>query len=215
MKTYANISWKQLLVFCLLYPCYQPLYSGNETTPQHNTAPELGTGIILIASHHMKDTNFAKSVILITDYGESGTAGLILNKPSDLQVNDHLPQGGSLFSDDDYFYHGGPVYKNYISMIINPEDMDNNIPGRLIFNNVYLADLSKIINQMDTLITDRNYRFYLGYSGWAPGQLESELLRGDWYLWYPQENYIFMDNSKGKNIWNELILKVTAIWAKM
>lgn len=172
-------------------------------------SPELGKGVLLIAGRNLHDPNFEKSVVLITAYDENGTAGVIVNRQTNIRVPVTIPGISKLLSLLGYFYLGGPVSINGVSLLMRSE-----IPvhgAEEIVDNIYhINSMSQLQNiNIDTIDT-KFARLYAGLSGWAPGQLESELLRGDWYIWHANAESVF-SATPGK-LWYELINIVSARW---
>ena len=177
--------------------------------PLHN--PKLAKGVILIAGRDLNDPNFNKTVILITDFNESGTAGLVLNRRTKIPLAEVLPEIGELNKFLEYLYIGGPVATNSIRLLVQSDPIPDGV--KHVFDNVYLIETTELFNQL--ILGDRNnqsMKLYAGYAGWAPGQLESELIRGDWYIWHASAEIIF--DKIPEEIWDELIQLVTAKWVR-
>ncbi|NQY07321.1 MAG: YqgE/AlgH family protein, partial [Flavobacteriaceae bacterium] len=129
-------------------------------------------GNLLIAEPSiMGDISFNRSVILIAENNEDGSIGFILNKPLDFSLEDLIP-GVSL---DFTIYNGGPVEQDNLYFIHRVPHL---IKGSIeISNGIYWGgDFNTVIDllQMEKLKTN-DIRFFLGYSGWSPSQLEEEL----------------------------------------
>ena len=139
----------------------------------------LSAGDLLIASEYMKH-GFRESVILLIHYNQGGAIGLILNRPSNLHVNDVVP---GLVNDNKagHLFFGGPVKQRIISVLVKAKKEVGRL--RSIMPNVYYdIDVSK--KNADKYISSDTevVRFYSGYAGWGKGQLESEINRGGWYV---------------------------------
>jgi len=152
---------------------------------------------IIIAMPHMQDQRFNKSVIFICEHNSYGAIGLIINKriekdlrlkiidelniKIDFKVNDHLP-----------LYFGGPVSTER-GVIIH----DNH----LISNSVKISDNLFMSSHIDSVKmvqsnTKCKYKFMMGYSGWSPGQLESEIENGDWIIQETSADFVFNDSDE-------------------
>ncbi len=162
---------------------------------------EVSAGNILIAQPFMEEGNFKRSVIGLTEHGEEGTVGFILNKPINLKLPE-MVQG--VKSDEDFsVYFGGPVATDTIHYIHNVGDLlEESIK---IKNGIYWGgNFDKLIFLIESgLILKNNIRFYVGYSGWSEGQLDGELNSGSWIVsdWYA--NYTFQ--SKPKQLWEQVL----------
>ena len=173
--------------------------------------PALDMGVFLIAARNLNDPNFSKTVILITDYNETGTAGLIINRQTTITIDQAIPQLAEFNTTTQYLNFGGPVAINNLSLLVQT-DINLEPPNtKQIFSDVYLINATEFLSLLSKESQyEQNFRLYLGYAGWAAGQLESELLRGDWYIWHANAEVIF--NMTIDSIWHELIKLVTAKW---
>lgn len=173
--------------------------------------PELRQGILLIAGRNLRDPNFNKTVILITDFNEMGTTGLIINKPTDILIDQVLPQFSQWDSNTSYLYIGGPVATNTFSLLVRSGEELPVYGSKHITEDIYLVNTMEMLNLIPHQDeTNTYFKLYLGYAGWSPGQLESELLRGDWYLWHADADLIF--DTDYSEIWQQLIELVSAKW---
>lgn len=136
-------------------------------------------GHLLIAEPSIiGDTSFNRSIILLADYTEEGSIGFILNKPLEYTLNDLVPTAEAQFK----VYNGGPVEQDNLYFIHKIPDL---IPESIeISLGIYWGGdfeiALKLIN--DGSITESEIRFFLGYSGWEPNQLENELLSNSWII---------------------------------
>ncbi len=130
------------------------------------------SGQLLIASTLIVEQTFFRSVVLVLEHGDDGAAGLVLNHPSGETVAEHLPMWADSVADPGVIYIGGPVEPEVgIGLCPGTTGMASPLPG------VSLLDL-----EGGPTPSHRGARIYAGYSGWGPGQLESELAEGSWYL---------------------------------
>lgn len=138
----------------------------------------------LIAMPSMKDSNFARSVVIVCDHDEEGAMGLIINKP--LQINlsnlmQHLDINIADAQTENYpVMMGGPVGQEQGFVIHNDSPLDVKDAGPdhcfdVSSSKDTLADIAKGKGPDHFIVT-------LGYSGWQPGQLEHEIGRNDWLI---------------------------------
>ena len=171
--------------------------------------PILAQGILLIAAKNLLDPHFARTVILLTDYDDNGAAGLVLNRRTNLTASQVLPQFKELVTGLDTIHIGGPIAVNHIRLLI----MGDTVPegARRIIDNIFMINTVEDLKQLGSEHLHKDdTRLYMGYAGWGPGQLEMELLRGDWYTWPASSELIFSNHPE--NIWNELVYLATATW---
>ncbi len=129
----------------------------------------------------MLDPNFMHTVVLICEHSQEGAFGLVVNRESDLQLEDLLPDQTVLSALQIPIYAGGPVGMDALQFLHRlPEE----IPGGLeIFEGLYLGgELSDVaaLAMIRPELVQQDVRFLLGYSGWGAGQLEGELASGSW-----------------------------------
>jgi putative transcriptional regulator len=158
-------------------------------------------GSLLVAEPFMLDSNFRRAVILVTDHTEDeGTVGFIINKPLSVKFTDLVEDFPAI---DVPAYYGGPVSTNTIHYIHNVGrllDGSTEIgPG--VFWGGEFEKLKFLISH--ELVKAENIRFFVGYSGWSPGQLEEELDSGSWIISEVHANYLF--KSKPTRLWNQVM----------
>jgi putative transcriptional regulator len=134
-------------------------------------------GQLLIASPGLLDPNFDRTVVLVTEHGEEGSAGLVLNRPSPAAVAEVVPQLEPLVDDGEQVWLGGPVQPNAVLVLgefPDPDDAAVPLFGALGFPS--LDEPDEVVP-----VTTRR-RVFAGYAGWGAGQLEDELAREDWIV---------------------------------
>ena len=135
-------------------------------------------GRVLISEPFLNDTYFRRSVVLLTEHSEEGSVGFVLNKPVDLSVNDVLNDFPNV---DAEISIGGPVNTNTIHYI---HTLGESIPGSVkVLENLYWGgefDALKELIRQDAQLSSR-IRFFLGYAGWSPKQLDNELSENAWF----------------------------------
>jgi putative transcriptional regulator len=173
--------------------------------------PGLAKGVLLIAGKELRDPNFERTVVLITEYDAKGTVGLVINRRTKIPVSEALPELQKMLPILDHLYIGGPVAMNSINLLIR-----SGVPLAdtiQVTDNIYLIDTLEQFNKLSPdEIEPANLRLYSGFAGWAPGQLESELIRGDWHLWHSSTEIVF--DSVPENVWHDLIRLVSAKWVQ-
>ncbi len=157
----------------------------------------LSTGSLLLATPSMHEETFDRTVIFILEHDESGSMGLVLNRPSDMLVSDALPDFGSLARPDRLFL-GGPVEQG--TALVLAEPLDPAAPGmHFMQNGIGLLDLTDDDNPRIML---ERARVFSGYAGWGPRQLETELRNGAWIV----------ANCEPQDVWNS---DHQTLWARI
>ena len=162
---------------------------------------DIKTGNVLLADPFMQDTNFKRAVILICEHDPNeGTLGFIINKKLDVHINDIM---GDFPEFDSKVYFGGPVGGNTLHYIHNVGNvLDESVEiGKGIFWGGDFEKLKFLIKA--ELIKPHNIRFFVGYTGWSPGQLGEEINYKSWVTADMHANYIF--KSKPKYLWTQVM----------
>ncbi len=136
-------------------------------------------GKLLISEPLMKDDFFKRSVILLSEHDEKGSVGFILNKPTDLTLNQAVKDFPEF---DAPIYFGGPVDSD---MLFYVHRLGNKLKNsREIMDGIYWGgdyDQLKFLIDTKQVQTDE-IRFYVGYSGWIPNQLNGEIEEKSWII---------------------------------
>lgn len=136
-------------------------------------------GRLLIATPGMNDPNFDRTVIIVVEHTEDGALGVVLNRPSGLEVSDPLPAWGALAAEPGVVFVGGPVSPDsalVIGRVVDPM-FQRWAP---IVDGVGVLDVG--IDPSDLAEHVDAVRIFAGYAGWSPGQLENEVESGAWFV---------------------------------
>ena len=164
----------------------------------------LAAGKLLISSPELlMDHIFNQSVILLIEHNQNGSMGFIVNKPLPVRLNDifeDIPSNIQL-------WNGGPVETGNMFFIHNVPHL---IPDSVLFDDardLYVGgDFERIKALLkDKIIDDKNIKFFLGYSGWAPGQLQQEIEEKAWSV---MDNNIDLFELNPRNLWKEKIVEI-------
>lgn len=130
-------------------------------------------GRLLVATPILLDPNFFRTVVLVLQHDDDGCVGVVLNRPSDEPVADHLPSWADRVPEPRTVNFGGPVDPAVaIGLSLAGDGMSTGVPG------LNLVDLSASPDETNT----HPVRIYSGYSGWGSEQLETEIATGSWYV---------------------------------
>lgn len=138
-------------------------------------------GKLLIAEPLLGDPNFDRSVVLMIEHSADGALGIVLNRPTDVEVGAVLDEWAGLAAPPSVLYMGGPVEQNGLLALGRRRSPQAEVPGwTRVLGNVGTVDLhrdpAEAAEGLDAV------RFFAGYSGWGGGQLESELDEGAWVV---------------------------------
>lgn len=165
--------------------------------------------LFLVAKPGLPDPNFRESVVLVR-HDESGeSAGVIINRPTDRSLASILPaERFKRFTEPVHF--GGPVMSQALVAVYRAEkpigDSVTMLPGLHLALQASAVD--ELIHSPPT-----SMRFYMGFSGWGPGQLRAELDRGDWFVLNADADTVFTSDTKG--LWSRLVRMARTITAEI
>ena len=149
---------------------------------QHDDQMDL-TGKLLVAMPGMGDPRFEHSVVLLCAYSDKGAMGLILNKPSpDIRMSDVLDQLEITPVDDAaamVVHFGGPVETGR-GFVLHSQDYQSHLHTLLVTGGFAMTATMDILEEIARGQGPERALMMLGYAGWGPGQLESEIARNGW-----------------------------------
>ena len=164
---------------------------------------ELQIGAFLAASRTLRDPNFAETVIFLIEAGEEGAMGVIVNRPTGIPIAEALAEIESLAKSEQHLFRGGPVEPQRPIFLARTQKPPLDSKA-LLEGEVYLLTSPESVKR---LIADPgnedSLRVFAGYAGWAPGQLEAEIARGDWHVLSVGPEWIFGD--KSQTVWRALL----------
>jgi len=161
-------------------------------------APEKGK--ILIAEPFLNDTYFKRSIVFLTEHSEEGSVGFVLNKPVNIKLNEMISDMPAIETEVSI---GGPVGTNSIHYIHTMGDI---IPESVnVIGNIYWGgDFTTVKGMLQTgKIDKRQIKFFLGYSGWHPDQLDRELKENSWIVTEMKPSIIMEPETR--NLWKNAL----------
>ena len=160
---------------------------------------DLAAGRFLVAQRELVDPNFIRTVVVLAKYGEDGAMGLIINRPTKLPVSKVLDGLKGVKNRTEPAYLGGPVQvTGVLALVRSPARPEE---GLKVLGDIYLVSSREVLEK--TLEGSAALRVYLGYSGWAPGQLDAELELGSWYIFRGDPALVF--DPEPETVWSRLI----------
>ena len=159
------------------------------------------TGRVLISEPFIQDPTFERSVILMTDHNEEGSVGFVLNQKSDHLVNQLVPDLPHI---DLPVFVGGPVELDGLHCIHSYSSIDESVS--LKKNLFWSGDFGQIIEGLKSGEYEQSrFKFFMGYSGWAKGQLLSEISEKSWIIGDIPSKIIFNNEMMDKDLWKYAI----------
>ena len=130
--------------------------------------PRPAQGKLLVATELVQGELFAKTVVLMLHYDETGAFGLVVNRPTDVKPGELLADEESIAGYSGTLYWGGPVQMDSLRALMLTDDPPED--AEQIVESVYLVSFEDALGNgpADPAVL----RFFIGYAGWAPGQLD-------------------------------------------
>jgi len=164
-------------------------------------------GQLLVATPEMKDPRFAEAVIYIVKHDADGAFGLVINRPLAKGSFEDLLKGFGLETEgakgEVVIHYGGPVSSRQ-GFVLHGDDVLLESSVRLTNGIAMTADV-KMIESIARGQGPKQSLLILGYSGWAPGQLEMELRANSWFVAAGDKSLIFGKDAEKK--WQQAIDK--------
>jgi putative transcriptional regulator len=162
-------------------------------------------GHLLVASPALLDPNFRRTVVLVTEHTDDGAAGLVLNRPSLVEVAAAVPDLEALVDDDEQVWVGGPVQPETVLVLgefLDPDDAE--VP---LFESLGFPSLDE---PEEIIPATTRRRVFAGYAGWGAGQLEEEVANEDWILEPALADDAFTDDPE--ELWREILRRKGGIY---
>jgi putative transcriptional regulator len=134
-------------------------------------------GHLLIAGPSLVDPNFRRTVVLVGEHSEEGALGVILNRTAEVAIVDAVPELAAFVEGLDQVHVGGPVQPSAIVVLADFVEPDR--AGSIVLDSVGFLPAEVDPDELGEL---RRARVFVGYAGWGPGQLESELEEESWIV---------------------------------
>lgn len=158
-------------------------------------------GVLLVAKPDMTDPNFRETVVAVTRAPDGSTLGVILNRPTDKRLADFVPDWGGAGRFPQPVYAGGPVMQQVVIALF-AADAAPKETAFTVLPGIYLSMHPRNIEALLSSPSER-VRLFAGFAGWAPRQLETEMLTGSWYAVRATEALLFRTDTAG--LWRELV----------
>ncbi len=150
------------------------------------------TGKLLVAEPFQKESFFKRAVVLICQHDQKGTVGLIINKITDLMINDAIEDFPQF---EAAVYFGGPEKTDNIFYVHTyGEEIEGSVK---IADGIYWGgnfELLKVLIESNKIDLNR-IRFIAGYCGWLPEEFNKDLKENLWWVSEANKKIIFEDNA--------------------
>ncbi|HYU80202.1 MAG TPA: YqgE/AlgH family protein [Vicinamibacterales bacterium] len=137
--------------------------------------------VLLVSMPQMLDPNFARSVVLLAEYGSHGAFGLVVNRQMSEPAHEVItPEPPMDIHKEVHLYVGGPVEPNRAWVLTAHKHLDQD--ALEVVDGLYLSAAPEVIKRALQSTPDPRMRLVIGYAGWAPGQLDTELAASAWLM---------------------------------
>jgi len=138
---------------------------------------------LLLAMPQLRDPNFTRSVVLLCEHGDEGAIGFVVNRPTDVRAADSVALDPPVRSDSGLLlWTGGPVepQRGFLLLGDDPGVSDSERISDGFHLTASVEVLRRLLETQPDELARQRCRLLLGYAGWAPGQLDSELTASAW-----------------------------------
>ena len=160
-------------------------------------------GSLLLAHPKLRDPHFDRTVILLSLHNAEGAMGVVLNRPMEKTLGElgtELAHGGL---SDVPLYQGGPV--NPEQLILVAWETDTSAGNVKLYFGIDPEKLIELRQEREIEV-----RGFLGYSGWAAGQLENEMKRESWIVAPVSQELV--GGLEGRALWRAVVGALSPRW---
>lgn len=171
----------------------------------------LSKGSLLIAAPGIQSGLYYRSVVLLCEHNQGGSFGLVINKPFEIELPPEILDIPSAKNPHLDTRAGGPLQIGQMMLLHS----SNSIPDQVlqICPDLFLGGNLEFLQQAAMNPEGPNIRLCFGYSGWAAKQLETEVLRGDWFLHRAQPKHVF--EIPPELLWKSILLEMGGKYAPL
>ena len=136
---------------------------------------------LLLSMPQLQDPNFARTVVLLCDYGPEGAFGLVINRPTDVPASAMVRLEPPVVGGNDMpLWIGGPVEPQRGWILLSEEPPAAEF--KFIREGLYLSTSQLLLREVLEARPAPRARVIAGYAGWGPGQLDDELAQSAWLM---------------------------------
>lgn len=160
-------------------------------------------GQLLIASPHLPDPNFERTVVIMVQHTPQGALGLVLNRPSDNRLRDIWKEvTDEPCEADQPVYFGGPVPGPLMAIHTRKSCVEEEVR-----KGIYFATQREHLEEL-VRVNAQPFHVFSGYAGWGEGQLEGEMEAGGWLTCPAARDLVFPP--PGEDIWKKAVQQIGA-----
>ena len=160
-------------------------------------------GQLILDGGKLAGSPFQHTVVLICSHDPEGAFGLVLNRPTEEKMEDclaeTLPESMKMLP----LYLGGPVRRQALTCLIHDPANDDTTEETVLPGLRFTHNLSELLEPGGDLAPSIRVKFFAGYAGWAPGQLDSEMKEGAWLTHPASLDLVF--HSAPEQLWKTIL----------
>jgi putative transcriptional regulator len=165
--------------------------------------------LILVAHPAFRDLEWRQTVLIAAPVPNGGHVGVILNRPTKRSLGSLFPEHEPSKKVVDPVFYGGPFSRSALVALVHADHSPGagSVP---LMKDLYLAFRANTIDHVIET-TPNEARYFVGYVGWLPGELKSEIDRGLWSVLDADIDLVFRKDTEG--LWEELLQSTRRIRA--
>ncbi len=172
---------------------------------------QINKGTFLIASPEIETGPYFRAVIILCEHTMSGSFGLIINKPLEIELPEDLLHLEGQTNTRLEIRAGGPIQPNQMMLLHSSEVLAQQ--ALKICDGVYLGGDLQFLQEAASDPSGPFLRLCFGYAGWSGGQLEREFLNGDWFL-HPANSRLVFETPSDK-LWQTILREMGGKYASL
>jgi putative transcriptional regulator len=189
-------SVKHLIALVLLLPALA--WAGVEDGEQ---------AVLLVAHPRLDGSDFGRTVVLVAFPQDAGPTGVVLNRPLGITLGALFDEQPEIAKREDMVFYGGPVQPDGMLFVFRAAE--HPVKALPVIDDIYLSADGRLFDALMAKTEEASaQRFFVGYAGWAEGQLDGEVARGDWFVLPAEANVIY--EMPVETMWETLLLRATA-----
>jgi putative transcriptional regulator len=157
--------------------------------------------MVLVAHPAFRDLEYRQTVLIAAPAPNGGHIGVIINRPTKRSLGSLFPEHEPSKKVLDPVFYGGPFSRGALVALVK-SDSSPGTGSVLLMKDLYLAFRANTIDHVIET-TPNEARYFVGYVGWRPGELKSEIDRGLWSVLNADVDMVFRKDTE--NLWEELL----------
>jgi putative transcriptional regulator len=149
-------------------------------------------GKLLVATELVRGDHFAETIVLLLHYDDTGAMGIVVNRPTEIETGELLADLDAISGYSGTLFWGGPVQMNSLRALLRTDTPPEG--GEAIVDSVHYVPIDDWLK--DAPMDLASLRFFIGYAGWAAGQLDREMALGSWHVVPASDEHIFAEDPR-------------------